>query len=424
MVDYNLDMDESIILETPDVQRLGDNRGRIKELVLTNKHIFLACIKKNGVFAKPTIEVEVYALSDIKIYDERVQIAQIKNGEYGTCLQIQFVQGREIFAFEAAGKRIATEWVNEVSEVLGYVVPQPEKKENPFKGLSGLAASLKNVTDSVTETVTAATKQVMSEPKANPTNFFGGIVKAEPTVILQTEALSNQNVRNPKPKFCTNCGASLNEGAKFCMECGTLVGIGGDAERIPPIPTVSQSPSNGEERQQEYAGKILKCPNCGAVISQTIAICPDCGMKITGQVAVSSVRAFSEQLMSIEATRKQAGFGTIFAGAIDPADQKKLSLVRSFPIPNTVDDIMEFMMLAVANIDVVLSKNTMMNKCQKSAKSMESNITIARTISDAWVSKMQQAYQKAELSFPNDLAFLNIKQMYLDKMKELKIKIG
>ena len=74
-------------------------------------------------------------------------------------------------------------------------------------------------------------------------------------------------------------------------------------------------------------------------------------------------------------------------------------------------------------VDVGLSKNTMMNRYQGGAKSGESSLTMPKTISDAWVSKMKQAYQKAEVAFPNDPAFSSIQKIYYDKMNELKIKV-
>ena len=209
--------------------------------------------------------------------------------------------------------------------------------------------------------------------------------------------------------FCSNCGEKLNDGAKFCPECGSSV------------TTVSE---DSTKRKQEYVGKVYKCPNCGMVIDKMTAICSGCGMRISGREAASSVQVFNEQLMNIEGTRKQQGLVSLFEVSVDPADQKKLSLIRSFPVPNNVDDIMEFMLLAVTNIDVGMSKKTLNNRYQGGMKAGESKFTIPRTISDAWVSKMQQAYQKAEISFPNDPLFANIKRIYFDKMKELKIKVN
>lgn len=209
--------------------------------------------------------------------------------------------------------------------------------------------------------------------------------------------------------FCINCGEKLVNGAKFCHACGTAV----------------EGNMHGQQNQrhQEYVGKILKCPNCGSVITETTVICPDCGMRITGRAAVSSVQAFKDQLMGIEATRKKSKFMDVYTQSANPTDTQKLALIRSFPIPNTVDDIQEFILLAIANIDTKLSKQTTAGKFSSMINSGNVNLTMQKTISDAWVAKMQQAFQKAEMSFPNDPTFAGIQKMYIDKLKELKIKI-
>lgn len=222
--------------------------------------------------------------------------------------------------------------------------------------------------------------------------------------------------------FCSNCGTKLAPGVKYCPGCGTP--IGGVA--TPPVPSAVQSETdNPTVRKQEYAGKIVKCPNCGASIGQTMAICPECGYRITGQSAVSSVQNFSDQLMALELKRKKSGImSQILGESVDPVDKQKLSLIRSFPIPNTIDDIQEFIMLAVANIDVSLSKNSMMNKWNSLGRTAEISASMMpKAISDAWVLKMQQAYQKALSAFPSDPAFANIKRIYVEKMGELKIRI-
>ena len=156
-----------------------------------------------------------------------------------------------------------------------------------------------------------------------------------------------------------------------------------------------------------------------------MAICPECGYRITGQSAVSSVQNFSDQLMALELKRKKSGImSQILGESVDPVDKQKLSLIRSFPIPNTIDDIQEFIMLAVANIDVSLSKNSMMNKWNSLGRTAEISASMMpKAISDAWVLKMQQAYQKALSAFPSDPAFANIKRIYVEKMGELKIRI-
>lgn len=224
--------------------------------------------------------------------------------------------------------------------------------------------------------------------------------------------------------FCSNCGKKLNSDAKFCHGCGTAIQENQAAQIIPSaqMPSIPLQ-SNNSERQQEYVGKILKCPNCGGNITETTAICPECGIQITGRTAVSSIQVFKEQLMAIENSRK-SGLGGVFSvyTPANKSDIQKLSLIRNFPIPNSIDDCLEFMMLAIANIDVNLSKNTLSNRMSSNGQ-VETGATIGRTISNAWVAKMEQVYKKAEILFPNDPAFSGIQKMYYEKMKELKIKI-
>lgn len=257
------------------------------------------------------------------------------------------------------------------------------------------------------------------------------IVDVSQSVEVSNSSISNmQHEKMDEFSFCPNCGIRLNKGAKFCHGCGISVKMFLDEEKdnqqgIPPIPqndvdcNVTTQNSNSK-RQQEYVGKILKCPNCGAHITETTAICPDCGEKITGKAAVSSIQTFKEQLMAIENSRRSS-LGDMFK-KVNKSDMQKLTLIRNFPIPNSIDDCLEFMMLAIANIDVSLSKNTLVNRINDSGK-VETADTIGRTISNAWVSKMEQVYRKAEIVFPNDPAFANVQRMYFEKMKELKIKV-
>lgn len=220
--------------------------------------------------------------------------------------------------------------------------------------------------------------------------------------------------------FCVNCGKELVEGASFCAFCGTRIGS------IAPI----QEVKNNTQRQQEYVGKVFKCPNCGEVIAQSTARCPACGYEISGKEANETVREFSQKLMELESMRGEEKINigeTIVNAFFHPSanwqgskvDAQIVSLIKSFPIPNTIEEITEFMYLAVGNIDVNLSKNTFYNNTQ----GVRQQGGTQREISDAWVAKLQQIYAKAERTFPNDPEFDQMRSIYLDKMKELKMKV-
>lgn len=378
MVDLGLDFDEGVILETEGVHRSGiAGDSYIKTMFLTNKNIiYVTSQKTGGIFSKSVDVVDKVPLSAVKIINGQVLVSQKKTDLFEYALQIQFVGGTAEYSYNEGSKKITNQWIKEINKLLGndQIVKNQEapKKEDFLGGLSRFASGVGTVGQSITSSAKQAADQVsISYEKAR----------------ANTEAKRQGQAQQ---------------------------------EKLPLVPTAASA--NYSTRQQQFAGTILKCPNCGTVISQTTAICPECGYHITGQAAVSSVQAFCDKLMLLESRRKGAGLGQML-GLINPVDNQKLSLIRSFPIPNTIDDIQEFMLLAIANIDVALSKNTWNNRHQSKAKRGESGLSMPKTISDAWVEKMKQAYQKAIISFANDPAFAYVQRLFLDKMTELKIRI-
>lgn len=118
----------------------------------------------------------------------------------------------------------------------------------------------------------------------NKEEIISRMQKAKDALLTSTERINSGSNADITSNFCSNCGTKLNEGAKFCHGCGVAVGAVSTVNEqvtptIPPITPVA-SQSKPTERQQEFAGKIIKCPHCGGVISETTAICPDCGMQI------------------------------------------------------------------------------------------------------------------------------------------------
>ena len=189
--------------------------------------------------------------------------------------------------------------------------------------------------------------------------------------------------------FCSNCGEKLNDGAKFCHACGASTNI---------IPTQ-------QKREQEYAGKIIKCPNCGEVLESFSASCPACGMELRGAKATSSVREFALKLEAIEAQReyeKPAGFfgQTSQMQRVSKTDEQKINLIKSFAVPNTKEDILEFMILATSNVDV--STYSSFNTPTAGAKAM----------TEAWNAKIKQVYAKAKNTYKSDPDFSRIQELY------------
>ncbi len=80
--------------------------------------------------------------------------------------------------------------------------------------------------------------------------------------------------------------------------------------------------------------------------------------------------------------------------------QEKASLIINFSIPNTKEDIMEFMILAASNINV--------------KKVVHDDVT------KAWITKLDQVYQKAKISMSGHPDFPQIENIYKQKKQELK----
>lgn len=224
--------------------------------------------------------------------------------------------------------------------------------------------------------------------------------------------------------FCSMCGTRLDAGARFCSGCGAQVGV--SAQPIPAVPAAA--PGKTLTRQQEFAGVVVKCPNCGQIISNMDVICPSCGHQITGRAASSSVQQLQAGLMQIENSRRIPTGpleSLVYTSAKRAQDEKeiikkKITLIGSFPIPNTIEEIAEFAILAAGNINVSLSKMTMGNKFDRWGVTDTAD---ARGLSDAWVGKLQQAYQKAEMFFSDKPAFNRIRDVYESKMRELHIRL-
>lgn len=200
--------------------------------------------------------------------------------------------------------------------------------------------------------------------------------------------------------YCSKCGEKLVDGAKFCQKCGASV-----HEEVYKDKT---------KRQQEYEGKIYKCPNCGEVLRSFVRNCPACGFELRGSKTTSAVREFAIKLEAIEARREYEKPKGIFSASQDQVnicktDEQKINLIQNFSIPNTKEDMLEFMILATSNINTKSYDYT--------------NLSITKgekAITNAWNSKIKQVYEKAKRSYGDAADFAEIQELYDNSNLEIK----
>lgn len=211
--------------------------------------------------------------------------------------------------------------------------------------------------------------------------------------------------------FCIKCGEELPHGAKFCANCGT---------------PVSQNHGKSQaKREQEYAGKIIKCPACGEALPSLTAICPACGHEINSATISESLRKFIEHLdncdfqiaNSPETPKKGWGvwskgqrfwwvvINLFFWGIplliyllrpllrftktskLTRAEKEKKSLIENYVFPNERGSILEALLFIKSKTSLLVSGKI--------------NGNSAFWI-HLWTRKAEQLYQSAELLFAGD----------------------
>lgn len=107
--------------------------------------------------------------------------------------------------------------------------------------------------------------------------------------------------------------------------------------------------------QNSKLGSVKKCPNCGAVIPESSLKCPECSYTFRDVKANSTFQNLYDNLVEADRSRKRIAI-TDYTGLIafekehSRVIDRKVSIIINCPIPNTEDDLVEFLTMASSNL--------------------------------------------------------------------------
>ncbi|MDA7803356.1 hypothetical protein N8987_02110 [Crocinitomix sp.] len=188
------------------------------------------------------------------------------------------------------------------------------------------------------------------------------------------------------------------------------------------------------DRQRE----VKKCPSCGAITQSFTTNCSDCGTEFRNVEASRNITLFFEKLNELESNRKDSLFdnqkvdprisvGTIIKWWLfwwvllplkiiafiinksKPAkwsitDSHKEEMIMNFPVPNSREEIIEFITLAASKMQSV----SVFRRFNEEGKYISKWNSI-------WGKKAEQVFTKAKLSMIDDKSTIQaIEQILID----------
>ena len=148
-------------------------------------------------------------------------------------------------------------------------------------------------------------------------------------------------------------------------------------------------------------GDIRKCPACGAILQSFQTSCPDCGYELKNIESVQSAQMLFEQLQAVEIRNS----GNMLQGEAERQRRlnEKLTIIKTFPVPNTKEDLLELLAMAASNA--------------------YNNDGYVGPEEEVWIQKADHIYQKIIVCATNDKPFLaQATNMIVSLMKRLPLQ--
>jgi hypothetical protein len=178
------------------------------------------------------------------------------------------------------------------------------------------------------------------------------------------------------------------------------------------IALYNQQSTNSTRSINTKEGDIKKCPSCGAAVNSFQTSCTDCGHEFRNTQAANSIQKLYDEFQKIEESERSRERSWMQKMDGDLGVQKsvvtrQISALAAFPVPNTKEDLLEFLSIASS----------------EASKSVSWFIGMGQhpdyLFKKAWLSKCEQVIHKARFSMKDDK---NSIEQIESIAKNLKIK--
>ena len=143
----------------------------------------------------------------------------------------------------------------------------------------------------------------------------------------------------------------------------------------------NETPAVSAPKSDKF-GDIKKCPACGSLITAFTTNCGDCGHELSNITSTKAMIEFQDKLAKGN-------------------NEQDIEIITNFNVPNSKEDIMEFLTLAISNYQNATDKN----------------------LRNAWLTKIDNLLMKMNLVFKeNDPIIIKFQNKFLESKKIVRNK--
>ena len=188
--------------------------------------------------------------------------------------------------------------------------------------------------------------------------------------------------------------------------------LGEDVDEIEMILETTFSSHSNVEHTQE---KRTRCPNCGAIISDTLLQCPECGYILQKENVASSearewIASFQKALLNAtnsSSASKRNTIDSLLQSEERAIHDRKLSVINTFTMPVTKEGLSQMLEFSYSNYI-----------------STDTSDWMGKDIKKAWYGRYTQAYNALQRIATDDASIKSLLEQYSLRLNKEKRKIS